>query len=367
MRIKSLGLEGFRNFSHMDELDFPESSLLVAMAPNATGKTNFLEAVSMLLRGKSFRAQYTDCVQWGREGFMVKGSVLRGEDTTALAVQYHSITKTLRVEEDGVVVSPVTFYQQYPYVLFLPEDTFLFNRGPALRRNFLNTTLVSAPHYLSAVVQYQRALKQRNAALKKAVSGEDVQVWNQLLVQYAGIVWGQRQAFTSFLETHLKALHEDLFNEVWDAEVIFSPGTARVDKYLSDLEGAFEYERRYQYTLHGPHRDDFNITIDGRPAAAALSRGQLRSLVITLKVAAWKYMKQVTQESPILLFDEVLSELDEDRQRRLFKHLPGAQTLLTCTAIPEGVRAQEGVQVLDLQAIIKGEVQVTTPDAVEYV
>lgn len=170
MYINQLSLHHFRNFEDVESVEFPDKALLVAAAPNATGKTNFLEAMVTLLRGKSWRANLAECVQWGADGFLLQGQMSYREGQANVAVRYHVPTKKVRIEEDGLPASLVTFYNRYPIVLFLPEDTFLFNRGPEQRRNFFNHTLVSLPSYLASLVQYQRALKQRNALLKQAGS-----------------------------------------------------------------------------------------------------------------------------------------------------------------------------------------------------
>ncbi len=353
MRITSLSFDNFRNLGSVKDLEFPKSSLLIAAAPNATGKTNFLEALTILLRGKSFRSSNEDCVAWGEDYFLIQGLIDRGSQDSRLAVQYHKPTRKLRIEEDGVPVSPVVFYSHYPYVLFLPEDTFLFERGPAMRRNFFNTTLVSSSQYLSSIVQYHRTLRQRNAALKGASSPDDLMVWTDLLVGQATSVWAQRESFVTYLGNVLSELYARLFDEEHDIEVLFVPGAADSTKYADLLTEAWQYEKKYGYTLYGPHRDDMKVRVNGRSAQAALSRGQMRSLVIALKVAAWQFMKQLTGQEPLLLFDEVLSELDERRQKALLASMPNAQTVLTCTSVPAGVRDQEGVYMLDLSTIVR--------------
>jgi len=209
MRIQSLSLHNFRNFGEVGEVEFPPAHLLIAVAPNATGKTNFMEAVVTLLRGRSFRASHQECVRWGQDSFVVKGSIVHRSAVKKLAVQYHTTTRKLRIEEDSAPTSPVTFFSQYPLVLFVPEDTFMFTRGPAHRRNFLNTTLASSPQYISAIVQYHRALRQRNAALKNAKEIGDVEAWTDLLTTHASPVWASRQAFTSFIQNHINMTYRD--------------------------------------------------------------------------------------------------------------------------------------------------------------
>lgn len=367
MRIKSLSLNNFRNFVNVQDLEFPEAPLLIAAAPNATGKTNFLESLAVLLRGKSFRSPTDECVGWGEDYFLIQGVATQNEEDCYLSVQYHKPTRKLRIEEGGIPVSPVTFYARYPYVLFLPEDTFLFHRGPAVRRNFLNTALVSSSQYLSAVVQYHRTLRQRNAALKHAHTSDDIGVWTGMLAEAAGLVWAQRQAFADYIKGQITALYAGLFQEEHSISMEFVPGAADPASYAAILEESWQYEKRYGYTLYGPHRDDFQIFVNGRPAAAALSRGQMRSLVIALKVGTFQFIKQLTGQVPLILFDEVLSELDESRQKALLEHLPAAQTILTCTRVPEGVRDSEGVYMLDLEKVMKKSVPGRDGGAVKVV
>lgn len=355
MRLKTLSLHQFRNFHTTHEVEFPPASLLVAAAPNATGKTNFLEAITVLLRGKSFRASAEECVAWGEEYFLLQGNVERGESTDQLSVRYHTPSHKLRIEENNIPVSPVMFYAHYPYILFLPEDTFMFHRGPAMRRNFLNTALISSPQYLSAAVQYHRTLRQRNAALKEAGSLADISGWTDLLVEHAGVVWSHRESLVNYLATHVGEIHAKLFDEEYNFEVQLVPGASDPVKFADLLQEAWPYEQRYKYTLYGPHRDDIRVLVDGKPAVAALSRGQIRSLVITLKIAVYGFVKKTSGENPILLLDEVLSELDERRQKRLLEALPQTQTLLTCTAVPKGVQRQGDAHLLDLRQIILKE------------
>ncbi len=352
MRVSSLSLHNFRNFKSTEDIVFPKGALLVAVAPNAVGKTNFLEAVVMLLRGRSFRARSEECVKWGEDAFLVRGEIKRGGGISDVAVQYQSSSRKMHIKENGTPVSPVVFYSHYPFVLFLSEDTYMFARGPAARRNFFNTALVSSPQYLSAVVQYHRALRQRNTALKTAQSPDDVAAWTSLLIEYAQQVWLHRNAFVDYLSANVNDLYAQMFGEELEFAIDLSTGAPDPDRFAELLHDAWKYERNYRYTLYGPHRDDLRVLIDGRSLNSSLSRGQMRGLVISLKVAAYGYVKQVSGQKPIMLFDEVLSELDGDRQRLLLHHLPDHQTLLTCTSIPDEVRRRDGVQMLDLQSII---------------
>ncbi len=351
MNLNKISLYNFRNFTQVDEIDLPGNALLVAAAPNASGKTNFLEALAFLLRGKSFRASVNECARWGEDYVGVGGVVVKGQEEAVLGVRYQVSTKKLRIEENGQPASLVTFFSRYPLVVFLPEDTFIFTRGPAQRRNFLNSILVSAPTYVSALVQYQRALKQRNSILKKVSGYSELEVWSQVLADYAEDVWQQRRSFIDFTQTRLNSVFESISGEKLDFQCNLIASCSDSKQLLEELKKSFRYESKYGYTMYGPHRDDLEIIIDNKPVAAILSQGQMRSLVIALKLIAHQYIYQITRERPVILLDEVLSELDEKHQDLLLLNLPNAQTFLTCTKVPSVLQQRNNAHVLDLRKI----------------
>lgn len=313
----------------------------------------------MLLRGKSFRASAEESVRWGEDSFLLRGSVVSRDGEARLGVRYHRPSKKMRIEENGAPASPITFFSRYPFILFLPDDTMLLTAGPPARRNFLNHTLVSLPGYLPALVQYHRALRQRNAQLKQVAAASDIEAWTQILVEHSLPLWKQRESFVQFINAQLGDIYQSLTAETLPlrARLVTS---ATPEEYPEKLMGAFAYEQRVGFTLHGPHRDDIELTTQGRPLRAALSRGQLRSVVIALKIAAYRFIHKTTKEQPLLLLDEVLSELDETRQATLLQNLPATQILLTCTSVPKILHERDEVHLLDLRSILVEE----APDAI---
>lgn len=354
MQVTELSLKNFRNFQAVDSVELPMNALLVAAAPNATGKTSFLEAITVLLRGRSWRAGLPECVAWNQAGFELSGVCsLKEGDTTRLTVRYDAGQKKIKIEEDGAPVSAVTFYANYPFVLFLPEDVFLFSRGPAVRRTFLNHILVSSSSYVAALVQYQRVLRQRNAALKRRDLPAGAQAWDEALIAQAHVIWKQREALIHSLNSQVAEMYSKLSGEKGRGfEVRLTSTVESFDQLESALRDDFEKDVRFGYTNHGPHRDDVEVLVDGRPVTAVLSQGQTRSFVVALKVIAQQYIRSVTGQEPMLLLDEVLSEMDEKRQEALLLNLPtDGQVLLTCTSIPESVRSRDNAHLLDLRTI----------------
>ncbi len=353
MYISKIALNSFRNFTMVDEIVLPKAALMVAAAPNATGKTNFLEAIVMLLRGKSWRGRHADCVQWGSDSFIIRGVIEKNNGPTTLAVRYHTPSKKLRVEENGVPVSPVTFYSRYPFILFEAQDSFLFTRSPAQRRNFLNRVLVSQPAYVSALVQYQRVLIQRNARLKQAKNYNEIAAWTDLLAEHGTILWQYRTQLVDYLNSHISELYSTITGEPRTFSVKLNQGFQGLKDLTATLAAAFGREHILGYTLSGPHRDDLEVLSENKPIVAVLSQGQMRSTVIALKLVVQRFLKTITGEQPLVLLDEALSELDEKRQEILLANLPqDTQVLLTCTKIPNVLQERENVHYLDLRSII---------------
>lgn len=354
MDLIKISLTNFRNFSSKTEIELPRAGLLVAAAPNAVGKTNFLESIAVLLRGKTWRARVQECIKWGEESFVLEGEVERqGFNDSRVAVRYHEPTRKLRIEEDGVPASVVSFYAHYPFIIFVPEDTFLLSRGPAQRRNFINHVLISHPGYVSSLVQYHRVLKQRNIALKRANDIGDISAWTDLLAEHAMAVWRHRDTLVSYWGKKIGSMYSSLSGEdrVFDVKIAF--GVRDRDNFVNELNQAFRFERKFGHTIYGPHRDDVVVTTNKKPVTTALSRGQLKSLIIAFKVLSHRYVRQITKEEPILLLDDALSELDEKRQVALIENLPDTQIILTCTTLPETLRDRKGVYLLDLSSIIQ--------------
>jgi DNA replication and repair protein RecF len=342
MEIRGIEVRHFRNLNRVGRVTLPGQGVVVLVAKNASGKTNFLEAIMLLLRGKSWRARTEECVEWGENYFVVQGEVMAQGERANIKVAYDKERRALRLTNEEEPISVVVMYGRYPVVLFLPEDTFLLQRGPAARRNFLNNVLVSSPKYLPALVQYYRVLKQRNAALKTAKNWSEVAAWTQLLQEYGEVLTQQRKALLEFTEAQLPDLYQQLTGERRDWKIRLAK------EEIIKGEEQFAEEKRVGYTLGGAHRQDMVVWVTGRPAKSVLSQGQTRSLVIALKLISCRWLENMTGEKPVVLLDEVLGELDRERQQLLLTHLPDNQVIMTCTELPEVLVGREGVTVVEV-------------------
>jgi DNA replication and repair protein RecF len=196
-------------------------------------------------------------------------------------------------------------------------------------------------------------LRQRNEALKKASAVTDISAWTDLLVEHANSIWRHRENLVSFWNDQINDMYYGLSGEKREFSVSMVFGVRDRERLLEEINQSFRLERRYGYTLYGPHRDDLVVLTKNKKVTTVLSGGQMKSLVIALKILSHRYMKQVSKEEPLLLLDDVFSELDENRQVTLIENLPATQTIVTCTSLPASLRHRKGVYFLDLRSIIQ--------------
>lgn len=348
MRVQSLKLQFFRN--HKDFMvHFADSkNIFVIRGANGTGKTSILEALYYISLLKSFRSSHVDyMIFWDQEYFRLEaefsnpvpaGSSVVNPDpakTHKMEAFYGKPPHKKRVVKMDEIERSADFYVgQLKTVLFTPRDLLLFTDQPTLRRTYLNRVLMQVEEgFVSLASKYQRVLRQRNALLKayrKQVRDEELDVWDQELIKCGMPIIKARHKLTAF------------FNETLTAEYVKISGTEPIiDFQYHSTAGLTEDDfqknlkkRRYQdmqegVTGIGPHRDDLVTLLDDRPVKSTLSQGELRSLALALKIAEGAYIKQITGVTPIFLFDDVFSELDQGRQMRLIQILNDCQVFIT--------------------------------------
>lgn len=333
MKIDAVEINNFRNLSRVLMHPAPGVNLLVGK--NAQGKTNFLEALYVLANGASFRpARDRDLVQVGQASYLLRGRYRVVEKDFNLTVEFSCKRgKIIRVNDKRSV-----FHRQnrLQVLLFTPDDLYLVKGSPERRRSFLDLILsqVSAEyeHHLN---RFTGTLSRRNNLLKKQqVKGKDFQLLTDMLVQSAVPLVSARINLVNRMETEVASLYHRLTGEQSEIKIryalSFSPkaGMASAptiyDSLRQALEAAREQELNRRTTLLGPHRDDFNIYLQGSNAKTYGSQGQQRSLAVALKLATMSLFKSLKGYFPVFLLDEVLAELDEQRRRLLLDHLCGA-------------------------------------------
>lgn len=355
MKLKCLQLEQFRNYGELN-LDCAGSNVIALIGPNAQGKTNLIEAIGFLAWGKSFQSRKSlDALRWGAAHGRVKAQFERAGRPHELEVFLQAAPEQRILRHNQQSVSPADFVGQLQVVLFTPDDLQMISGSPRLRRQYLDRLLVQlSPSYTRALGQYTRALKQRNALLKAIRARQsqswELELWDIKLVAEADTLWKARRKFLSFLEQDLKTRYLELSGQNGELSLHYAPPTEDFDAQLIASRDA---DLRYGSTGHGPHRDDFELQLNGRPLAEVGSRGETRTAVLALKLGELDYLEQESGQKPILLLDDVFSELDEARQAHLSQFLEqGYQAVLSTTSM-EHVKALNGATILE---VVEGEV-----------
>jgi DNA replication and repair protein RecF len=340
--IERLRLSEFRNYA---SLDFePESGLNLLVGPNAQGKSNLLEALAMLATGKSFRAQRdAELIRDGGERAEVAGTarIAAGQIHLRCTVARTPAGSRKSFEVNNAAVGFARFLGKTRVVTFVPADLQLVSGGPTLRRAFLNGALAQlSPTYYRDLALLRKIVQQKSALLRGTIAPDRdlLLAYNDELVRPAAALIAARRAFVD----ELAAATAEIYGR-WE-------GTAErlTVRYAPNPEGDVaealathvEAELRRRTTLVGPHRDDLRLTIDGKPLSAFGSQGQQRTAVLALKVAEYDVMRVRTGDAPILLLDDVLSELDAERARGFLGALGGfEQAFLTTTELPRAIGA----------------------------
>ena len=331
MRVTQIALENFRNYTNTSIAT--DADLVLILGQNASGKTNFLESIYYLSRLKSFRAPDVALVRRGAAFFAVRGQI-GGHEHEAIAQVF---PKPARQRKTDGIKTKRSLWQTFRTVLFVPNDLNLFILGPIFRRKFLDETLSQhSPIYSLNLSSLEHVLKQRAALLQLLSRGEgnkpELEFWNQELARVSMAIRKDRLAFVDFLNSKFKQTNHQLTGFSYECQIIFSTFADIQDEsgFLSELARLEEAEIRSNKNLLGSHRDDFIINKEGELNIYSSSRGELRAQILALKLLQAEYLSDETQK-PIILLDDVFSELDELRRTKLVEHLSGHQIFITST------------------------------------
>lgn len=339
MHVAGLWVQHYRNFSDRHWEFSP--GLNVISAPNGSGKTNIIEAITLLSQGSSWRAQKTDeLIAWDEPLAHVQAKVLTvsQEDLKLEQMYTRGSLHGRRTQKRLYKVNGVNRRSQDAVgklltVLFTPEDMSLFQAGPAARRRLLDELLTQAfPKYRYAHHQYEQVLKRRNRLLKRIKEGEaqrsELFLWDRLLIEHGEHMHAQRQAFLEWLNQHSDESEADPARTE-DYHFSYDHSVVSVDR----LEQYAFAEVAAGYTLVGPHKDDvvfeFRRAGEWRNIESYGSRGEQRMALVWWKLMELQFLKQHTDDTPVLLLDDVYSELDEANQARLTDQSQVGQVILT--------------------------------------
>lgn len=347
MFLKKMVLSHYRNYEQF-ELE-TGSNVNIFVGPNAQGKTNLLESIYVLALTKSHRThQDKELIQWNCDQALLHGEIDKkyGSCTLDFSISQHGKKAKINGLEQKKLSSYVGAMN---VVLFAPEDLEIVKGGPGVRRRFMDMEIGQIyPSYLFDLSQYQKILLQRNNYLKQLnepASGADpmLEVWNEQLVRFGIKIMKKRQSFIKKLQRWAENIHASLTNRGEQLVIRYAPSFAcdeiedesvLFEQYMIKLTQIKEQEIRRGMSLVGPHRDDLLFYINDKEVQTFGSQGQQRTTALSLKLAEIELMFEEVGEYPILLLDDVLSELDQSRQIQLIETFRDkVQTFITTTGI----------------------------------
>jgi DNA replication and repair protein RecF len=353
VRLDHLWLADFRNYTAA-ELTFP-AGLVAITGPNGAGKTNLLEAVGYLATGASFRGVGADAlVRAGAEAAIVRGEGDRGGRTLLVEAEVRVAGRSRLRLNRQLVRRSADLARALRVTVFSPDDLALVKQGPTGRRRYLDDTLAAVhPRNDATRRDFERILRQRNALLAQAVAlrgrlTEEVEstlaVWDERFVTTGEMLATARADLVTRLEPAVAKAYADL-SGAGQVTVAYDAPWRSVG-LAARLAQARRDELRRGMSLVGPHRDDLSLQIGGMPARTHASQGEQRSLALALRLASHDVVTELVGEAPLLLLDDVFSELDDARSTALLEHLPGGQAILTTTgAVPAGLHPERLVRV----------------------
>lgn len=332
MYLKELKIKNFRLFEEKI-VTFSEGTNSI-VGPNAQGKTTIVEALYLLMTGRSFRAKsFLDMVQKGKSSFFIEVKFLKDEIEQTLSLSWQPQEKKIFHNKTRCQVKELLSCLHG--VLLTPDHLQLIKGGPLLRRQYLDWQLAQCdPLYLNHFQRYKRALMHKSALLKSR-SQETLSIWNQQIALSGAYINEKRHCLVQWLNPLFGAVYQELTQEKSDVQLSYNTDFLTEDALLYKITALEKEERRLKTTLVGPHREDVAIHLNQHPVKEYASEGQKSALVMALKLAEWELLKDKLKLTPLLLIDDVGLALDRVRKERLYEKLTAlGQTLLTMTEAP---------------------------------
>lgn len=330
--ITNIRLQHFRSYGDAS-FEF-EDGVNVIVGPNASGKTNLLEAVLVVARGKSYRGHDDELVTYDQPWARIDADLASDHRVVKLERTGERVQKSFEI--DDRVLSRLTTNKQLPVVLFEPNDLLMLNRSPELRRAFLDDLIEQTESQYGTLLRaYKRTLLQRNRLLKTGNPlADQMFVWNVRLSEQAAQIVAARLHMIERINQQLSEVYSELAQQPSQLTLAYSSKVS-ADNYASALLKKLEHDQALDlvrgFTGAGPHREDIVFTLNNQPLSSTASRGEVRTTLLSLKIIELKIIEAVRDQKPILLLDDVFSELDGARRKALTEFMRTYQTFITTT------------------------------------
>ena len=341
MVIKNIKINNFR--CHTDFSFQFKKKTSVIIGENGSGKTSVLEAIYEALRGKSFRAVDSDILKRESDYYRIEVDFCDGEKTVVAFGDLDAggeKKKQFLVGGKKYIRLPKKY--RYPIVLFLPDDLHIISSSPTRKRDFFDRILSELDDtYSTTLNRYEKSLKQRNDLLKKYTEDDIEEVrsiifsWNLLLSRYGVEIRKKRERFISEINNRLTKTYRSIADNDDEIEILYNIQGDEVseNEYFRRLENELKRDLVVGHTGFGVHRDNYNFIFNGSDADGSASRGEVRSIVLALKFIEAELIFEKTTKRPIVLLDDVFSELDEKRQKSLTSNFKDNQVIITSVEV----------------------------------
>ncbi|MCL2085380.1 DNA replication and repair protein RecF [Candidatus Saccharibacteria bacterium] len=337
-RVQSLKVENFRNHTSTS-LDFNDRSTILITGNNGSGKTSLLEAIHLCLRGKSFRTPKPEFLLRHGEAYC-RAEISHSDASRIFYYDHATKQKTFIVGSDKKRTLSRT--KNIPTIIFESDDLILFQTIPGSRRKYLDNLLGQIyPKYVYASSRYRRAITQRNTLLKaeRPPVRDELLTWDKLLVRYGLEIVAHREKIIASINERITSVYQKIANGNDNIEVKFTTEVLEQTEgwWQNELINKYPIDRAAGRTTFGSQHDDMVFYFNGEKATNVASRGEVRTLVLALKFIEAEIVEEVFGSSPIILLDDVFSELDETRQKTLLSNFKNNQIFITATHPPQGL------------------------------
>ena len=343
MIIRQLDLMNFRNYETLSMEPGPGTNILYG--DNAQGKTNMLESIYMCGSARSHRASRDrEMIRFGADEAHIKMFVEKHESIYRLDMHLKK-NKAKGIAVNGLPIRKVSeLFGIVNIIFFSPEDLNLVKKGPAERRRFIDTELCQLDKvYTSQLMNYNKVLMERNRLLKDMAFSpglsDTLSVWDAQLTEFGEKVMKRRLGGGGQLKEVIRSLHHTLTGGKERIEILYEPDTDP-GHFSEILAGSLDRDMRQHVTSRGPHRDDICFMVNGIDIRKFGSQGQQRTAALSLKLSEIELVRRLIHDTPVLLLDDVLSELDSSRQTQLLAAIKDTQTFITCTGLDEFVNCR---------------------------
>ena len=364
MIIKSLELSNFRNYESL-YINFDKGTNIL-YGNNAQGKTNILEAIYLSSTTKSHKgSKDSDIVRFNNEEAHIRSIIEKEEIETRIDMHLRK-NKSKGIAIDGVRLKKASeLLGLLNVVFFSPEDLSIIKNGPAERRRFIDMELCQLDSfYLYNLNNYNKIINQRNHLLKDVYFNNDlkdtIKIWDSQLISYGSKIIERRESFIRQLNEIIYDIHKNLSGNNEELEIVYEPD-CKLEDLDKNIDISLDKDIRCKSTSVGPHRDDISFIVNKVNENQKIdirkygSQGQQRTAALSLKLSEIELVKKVSNDTPVLLLDDVLSELDSNRQNYLLDSIGDIQTIITCTGLDEFVNHR--FEINKVFKVVNGEVE----------